>query len=620
MRETVLNQRYRLLDKIGEGGMATVYRAEDTLLERTVAVKVLRPQYAADPDFLARFLQEARSAARVAHPNIVSVYDVGSDAAADCHYIVMEYVEGPSLKTAIRESAPLSVALAVDIAVQMLTALSFAHQKGLVHRDVKPQNILVGPDGQVKVADFGIARAANSPQLTTTGVVLATVEYCSPEQAMGKAATAASDIYSVGVVLYEMLTGSLPFQADSAVAVALKHLQEPPRPPRELNPAVPRRLEAIVLQALAKEPERRFQTAADMRQALRTYQQFGEEATTTFRPVAPAPASPAGPAVAAAAPPVPTRSHPASRGGVDWLAVVLGLLVFVLVAGAVPLALRVYSLYFEPRIAPSPTPAPVVVQPAPTYTPEPTATATSTPTATPLPPTPTLPPSVVVPRLIGKPFERVQRELGDLGLSVRITGDEFSGQYAPNVVTFQSPPPDTPVQPASMVEVRVSRGAERVYVESVVGNPVADAKAKLEAAGLKVTPIEEWSSDVPAGMVVSQMPEAGELLARGGEVALVVSKGAPPPSPTPTIVRPPEGNWAWVPDVVGKPEAEARRLIELAGLRVASYANYQVESDVAENSRALFRQTPVGAVLSTTPRAGERVQRGSEVQIAVRKQ
>lgn len=616
MRETVLNQRYRLLDKIGEGGMAEVFRAEDTLLERTVAVKLLREQYAADPDFLARFQQEARSAAKVAHPNIVSVYDVGSDGRAN--YIVMEYVEGPNLKTLIREGAPLGVARSVDVAVQMLTALNFAHQKGLIHRDVKPQNILIGADGQVKVADFGIARAANTPQLTTTGVVLATVQYCSPEQAMGKVATAASDIYSVGVVLYEMLTGNLPFEADSPVAVALKHLQETPRPPRELNPAIPRRLESIILQALAKEPERRFQTAADMRQALRTYQQFGEEATATFHPIAPGAGAGPGSAASASGSTAPARSRPARSGGVDWLAVALGLLVFVLVAGAVPLALQVYKLYFEPQIGPEPTQVPVTTQVAPTYTPTPPPTPTpEPPTPTPLPPTPTAVPQIAVPRLVGKPYEQVRQELDDMGLKVRIARESFSSLFDPMVVIDQSPPPDTPVPPDTMVEVTVSRGAEKVLVESVVGSSPAEARSKLEAAGFLVDTTDQWDSRVPPGVVAAQRPEAGEVLPRGSLVTLVVSKG---PEPTPTIFRPPEGNDAWVPNVIGKSEAEARRLIELAGLKNDPYATYQVESDVPESARAFFRQTPVGAVLSTDPPPGQRVVRNTTVKIAVRKQ
>ena len=615
MREAVLNQRYRLLDKVGEGGMAEVFRAEDTLLERTVAVKLLREQYAADPDFLARFEQEARSAAKVGHPNIVSVYDVGSDGRA--YYIVMEYVEGPNLKTLIRESAPLGVARAVDIAVQVLTALNFAHQKGLIHRDVKPQNILLGPDRQVKVADFGIARAANTPQLTSTGVVLATVQYCSPEQAMGKAATAASDIYSVGVVLYEMLTGALPFEAESPVAVALKHIQETPRPPRELNPLVPRQLEAIVLQALAKEPERRFQTSADMRQALRTYQQFGEEATAVFRPATPAPPT-AAPASQGSAAPARGRSTP-SRG-VDWLAVILGVLVFFLVAGAVPLALQVYNLYMERRPSFTPIGAPVKVQPAPTFTPALPPTQTPVPpTATSAPPTPTPVPTVVVPRLIGKPYEQAERELSNAGLSARIAGERFSSTYEPMVVILQSPPPDFAVLPGTMVEVVVSRGPEKVLVESVVGRPSSEAKAELEAAGFKVEMGEQWSDQVPRGAVAAQKPEGYELALRGSVVTLLVSKGPPPPTPVPTVVRPPEGNWAWVPDVVGLPEAEARRRVELAGL-TNTYANYQGESDVPADLRPFFHSIRPGHVLSTLPHAGEKVPKGTIVNIAVRRE
>ncbi len=259
--------------------MATVYKARDNILGRIVAVKILREQYAEDAPFVARFRREAQAAANLTHPNIVSVYDVGQDG--DTHYIVMEFVAGQSLKELLNKTpgAPLPLERAVNIAAQILAGLEYAHRSGLIHRDIKPQNILITGDGTVKVTDFGIAKSVSDLSLTDAGTALGTANYFSPEQAKGERVTPQSDIYALGVTLFEMITGRLPFESENAVGLAYKHISEPPPSPRTLNPNVPLRLEAIVLKALAKDPIQRYGSAAEMERSLRSLQLSGQQTT-----------------------------------------------------------------------------------------------------------------------------------------------------------------------------------------------------------------------------------------------------------------------------------------------------------------------------------------------------
>src|SRR4051794_25559610 len=253
--------RYRLERRIGTGGMADVYLAEDESLGRNVAIKVLAERYAEDEQFVERFRREAQAAAGLNHPNIVSIYDRGE--ADGSYYIAMEFLDGRSLKDEIVEDGPLPAPRAIDYALQILQALRFAHRNGVVHRDIKPHNIIVGRDRRLKVTDFGIARAGAS-QMTEVGSIIGTAQYLSPEQARGQQVRPPADLYSLGVVLYEMLTGRVPFDGDSAVAIAMKHVSENPRPPRELNPSIPPALEQVVLRALAKDPALRYQSADEM--------------------------------------------------------------------------------------------------------------------------------------------------------------------------------------------------------------------------------------------------------------------------------------------------------------------------------------------------------------------
>ena len=260
---TTINDRYVVLRPLGGGGMAEVFLAHDELLERDVALKVLRGQYAENAEFVERFRREATGVASLSHPNVVQVYDRGVSQDGR-YYIAMEYVPGGTLKDRIERDGPLPPATALAVAVQIAGALGAAHGRGLIHRDVKPQNVLVSASGDVKVADFGIARAAAADVLSETSVVLGTARYMSPEQAMGEVVGPASDLYSLGVVLYEMLTGEVPFEADTPVAISMKHVNEPPRPPKEVRAGIPETLDAVVLGLLAKDPAARYASAAEL--------------------------------------------------------------------------------------------------------------------------------------------------------------------------------------------------------------------------------------------------------------------------------------------------------------------------------------------------------------------
>ena len=264
----VLGGRYTVQDKIGAGGMATVFRGLDNVLGRTVAIKTMLPQYASDPSFAARFKQEAQAAAALQSPYIVSVYDWGKDG--ETYYIVMEYLRGTDLKSGIRKHGALDCRKVAQIGSQIAQALSVAHKHDIIHRDIKPQNIMVQPDGNIKVMDFGIARAKNS-HLTQDNNVLGTAHYVSPEQTQGKELGPTSDIYSLGIVMYEAATGQVPFQGDDAISVALKQVQEQPVPPSQINPNVDAQLEGIILRCMQKNPQDRFQTADELARVLRDY-------------------------------------------------------------------------------------------------------------------------------------------------------------------------------------------------------------------------------------------------------------------------------------------------------------------------------------------------------------
>ncbi len=344
--------------------MAVVHKAQDLSLGRLVAVKILRDNLTSDPDFLARFQQEARAAANLAHPNIVTVHDFGRDG--ERYYIVMEYIEGQDLKTLVKDGAPFTAERALDLSIQMCAGIGYAHRAGLVHCDIKPQNILVTADGRVKITDFGIARAlASLHPGETTDVVWGSPQYYSPEQAAGESPTPASDVYSIGVVMFEMLAGRLPFVASTQQALAMMHLRDEPPSLSLFNPSVPETLELIIHKVLAKEPSARYRSADQLGRILISYREQGEGMTGTqaapptphtappapaVLPEAPVAYRPTRPQVEAAAPVMDLPfGEPAEAGadglGLDWVAMGLGFLAFVAVAGLIPLWVWVYQAY-----------------------------------------------------------------------------------------------------------------------------------------------------------------------------------------------------------------------------------------------------------------------------------
>lgn len=510
MEETLLNGRYRLLEPLGSGGMAVVYKGVDTLLHRPVAVKILREAYASDPAFLARFQREARAAARLDHPNVVTVYDVGQDG--NLHYIVMEYVEGEDLKSLIRRVSRLSVEQAVDIAHQIAAGVGHAHRMGIIHCDIKPQNILVTSEGRVKVTDFGIARALSESGLTDPEVVWGSPTYFSPEQAAGERPVPASDVYSIGVVLYEMLAGVPPFRAEKPTALALMHLREDPPPLSLYNRQVPSQLEWIVRKLLAKEPAARYRTAEQLAVVLQEYRTRMAQATDVHAAFFPPLSPPSVPGRTEKAPPPWPAAPPSSelvsqpveaevRAGQDWLSWFLGVVATIAVIGLIPLWALVYQAWTRSeRVTPP---------------------ALETPTATVA--------LVPVPNVQGLQWEEARSILEAAGL--RFTLEEQKGAAAPEgTVIRQEPPPGQRIPAGSEVRLFIAGKPGTVRVPALVNVRSDLARTALEQAGLQVTEQVVWSTQ-PISVVLAQEPPPETEIPVGGIITLTVSGGTSVPIP-----------------------------------------------------------------------------------------
>ena len=585
-----LGKRYEILGRVGSGGMADVYKGKDHKLNRYVAIKVLKSDYRSDQVFIQKFLSEAQAAAGLMHPNVVNVYDVGQDRGL--YYMVMELVEGITLKDYIQKKGKLSAKETISISIQMVTGIQAAHNRHIIHRDIKPQNIIISKEGKVKVTDFGIARATTSTQ-TISASVMGSVHYTSPEQARGGRVDEKSDIYSAGITMYEMITGHVPFDGDSTVSVALKHLQEEIVSPSKEVPDIPYSLECIIMKCTQKNPERRYHDCEslllDLKRSL--VDPDGDFVITG--------------SVAAAAPDsdrtvvMSTEEleqlqnqryddeddeydddydedeyddedeedddnyqeerrkkkdvNPDTKKIMRILLIVAGVIVALLVIFLVGNAVGVFS---GPGI---------------------TATTEK---------------QVDVPDVRGMTEDEARDELNDKNLGMRVSGREASDEYDKGEIISQDPGEGEKVDEHTTIEVVVSTGPETkmVQVPNVVDAKEADAEKEIEDAGLIVKKEFEASDDVDAGRVISVSPDAGTEVEEGSEVTIVVSTG-------------PETKMVAVPKLVGRQAADAEAALTSAGLVGSVTEQYSDE--------------PAGQVISQSPLEGEQVEEGSTVSYVV---
>ena len=556
--KTIAN-RYEIISQTGVGGMATVYTARDNVLNRKVAIKVLKDEFTTDEEFVKRFNSEAQAAASLSHPNIVSIYDVGNEDGI--YYIVMELVRGKTLKQIITEEGALPWKWSVNIAMQIASALETAHKNNIVHRDIKPHNIIITEDGVAKVTDFGIAKAVSNSTITAFGTTIGSVHYFSPEQAKGGYTDAKSDIYSLGVVMYEMLTGRVPFDSDTSVSVALKHMQEPPVPPMEINDNIPQAVNDIILKAMEKEPIARYQTATammrDLSRALKDPEgEFVEEenlddgltrrmgAITDDMLKQSATANKKKKQKKGIA--KFFEEHPKAKGPII---VLICLILFVA-------SIAVTSAILSANEAKD----------------------------------------VQIPNLIGKTEEEAKAELKELKLNYEKVSEDYNADQEAGKIYEQSPAytPNYKVKEKSTtIKVKVSKGTEKVTVPKVAGMTYDEAVKELENNKLKAEKIEETSKEIKEGIVISQETNPNTEANAGETVKIHVSIGT-------GIAQ------VVMPSVLGKTESDARQTLEGKNLKVNVEYNLDATSDN-------------GIVKEQSIKSGENIDEGTEVTIKVNK-
>ena len=555
--KTIAN-RFEIISKTGVGGMATVYVAKDKVLNRDVAVKVLKDEFTTDEEFVKRFNSEALSAASLTHPNIVSIYDVGNEDGI--YYIVMELVRGKTLKQIITEEGALPWKWSVNIAMQIASALETAHKNNIVHRDIKPHNIIITEDGVAKVTDFGIAKAVSNSTITAFGTTIGSVHYFSPEQAKGGYTDAKSDIYSLGVVMYEMLTGKVPFDADTSVSVALKHMQEQPIPPMEINENIPKAVNDIILKAMEKEPMARYQTATtmlkDLAKALKDpdgefveEEDFDDGLTRRMDAITDdmIKDSKAGNKKKKKKNKIAKffEEHPKAK---IPAIIILCLLLFFGSIGITSAILNVTS-----------------------------------------------PKEVQIPNLVGMTEEEAKEELDKLKLKYEKVGEDYNKDVEAGKVYEQTPiySSNYKVKEKSTISVKVSKGTEQTTVPKVIGMTYDEAVTELEKNKLKAEKVEETSKTIKEGIVISQEVEANSTANAGDTIKIHVSIG--------TGI-----NQVVMPSVLGKSESDAKSTLEGKNLKV----NVEYSEDSTKDN---------GIVLSQSIKSGENIDEGTEVTITVNK-
>jgi beta-lactam-binding protein with PASTA domain/predicted Ser/Thr protein kinase len=625
--DALIDGRYKVLTRIGSGGMADVYCAEDQQLGRKVALKLLHRRFAEDAEFVERFRREASAAASLQHPNVVGVYDRGEWDGTS--YIAMEYLPGRSLKDVIRHEAPLDPVRAIDITVQILKAARFAHRHGIVHRDLKPHNVMLDDEDRVKVTDFGIARAGAS-DMTQTGSIMGTAQYLSPEQAQGHAVSQSSDLYAVGVILFELLTGHVPFDADSAVTIALKHVSEAPPAPSAFDPSVPPALETIVLRALEKDPAQRpadadafIHALEEARDAVLVEEAPGQR-TAIFAPAAipPDPYGPSDEALAAAAlgaaagaaaaegPPPPYYAEPVvdpqERRRPPWWAWLLAALALAAIVLGIVLLTRpadvtvprvvgqdvasattqLRAAGFETRVdrVTSGRPADEVLAQDPAGGEQAPDGSTVTLTVS------RGPGQVAVPSVDGLGEQKATAMLIDKGLVVDRIVRQADETVPEGRVIKTSPAAGTPVDRGSDVTLFVSSGPQQVKVPNVVNLRKQAAQQTLGDQGFQVIVTEEGSDSSEPGTVLRQDPAAGVAVDPGSTVTIVVARRIP---------------TVFVPDLLGKGAQEASDTLTAAGLEPRT--SYRDVTDPNED----------GIVLDQKPASGTEVKDGAPVRIFV---
>ena len=550
----ILGNRYEIIEKIGNGGMATVYKAKCHVLNRYVAVKVLRDEFTTDEEFIKRFRIEAQSAASLTHPNIVSIYDVGNEG--NLYYIVMELIKGKTLKEIITEErGPLPWKWSVNIVIQIASALEMAHKNNIVHRDIKPHNIIITEDGVAKVTDFGIAKAVSNSTITAFGTTIGSVHYFSPEHARGGFTDAKSDLYSLGVVMYEMLTGKVPFDADTPVSVALKHMQEMPVEPKELNQNIPQSVNDIIMKAMQKDANLRYQSATemlkDLNEALKSpeanFVQIGENVNAATQRISTQEIQEA-----------EKKAKENNKKPNKFKEVILKHKVLSAILGAILLFFLVFglsSLIFNAAF----------------------------------------PKEVQLPNFVNMTQEEAEQTAEELNLKLVVESEEYSPEVEAGKIISQDPTyqEDYMVKEKSEIKVIISKGTEKTTVPKVEGMTREEAEQALEEAKLKAEVTEENDEEVEAGIVISQEVEPDTEVDAGTVIKIVVSKGS-------GIVK------VKVPSLIGKTEQEAKDLLSAANLEV----NVVTDEDESKND---------GVVLRQSQDAGTEVEEGTTITITVNK-